>query len=76
MPKIGIFVRFGLAHMVPCWWIGLGLWRAGCVSQDMALYKKLAHSDNECVKAVVKILEFLKAEKVNPKPYVILLREV
>ena len=23
-----------LAHLVPCFWIGWWLWRAGCISQD------------------------------------------
>ena len=22
-----------LAHLVPCWWVGWWLWRAGCISQ-------------------------------------------
>ena len=26
-----------LAHLVPCWWVGLWLWRAGCISQDTYL---------------------------------------
>ena len=26
-----------LAHLVPCWWVGWGLWRAGCISQDTYL---------------------------------------
>ena len=25
------------AHLVPCWWIGWWLWRAGCISQDTNL---------------------------------------
>ena len=27
LPKIGIFVHFGPAHLVPCWWVGWWLWR-------------------------------------------------
>ena len=26
-----------LAHLVPCWWVGWWLWRAGCISQDTCL---------------------------------------
>ena len=26
-----------LAHLVPCWWVGWWLWRAGCISQDTYL---------------------------------------
>ena len=25
------------AYLVPCWWIGWWLWRAGCISQDTYL---------------------------------------
>ena len=25
------------AYSVPCWWVGWGLWRAGCISQDTYL---------------------------------------
>ena len=25
------------AHLVPCWWVGWLLWRAGCISQDTYL---------------------------------------
>ena len=35
-----------------------------------------AHSDNECVKAVSGILEYVKAEKACPRPYETLLKEV
>ena len=35
-----------------------------------------AHSDNECVKAVSGILEYVKAEKACPRPYKTLLKEV
>ena len=44
LPKIGTFVHFGPAHLVPCWWIGWWLWRAGCISQDTYL---LYHSHEE-----------------------------
>ena len=37
LPKIGIFVHFGPAHLVPCWWVGWWLWRTGCISQDTYL---------------------------------------
>ena len=26
------------AYLVPCWWIGWWLWRAGCISQDTYLF--------------------------------------
>ena len=33
-----------LAHLVPCWWVGWWLWRAGCISQDTyLLYKILSY---------------------------------
>ena len=35
-----------------------------------------AHSDNECVKAVSGILEYVKNEKAIPRPYETLLKEV
>ena len=25
------------AYLVPCWWVGWWLWRAGCISQDTFL---------------------------------------
>ena len=25
------------AYLVPCWWVGRWLWRAGCISQDTYL---------------------------------------
>ena len=25
------------AHLLPCWWVGWWLWRAGCISQDTYL---------------------------------------
>ena len=25
------------AYLVPCWWVGCWLWRAGCISQDTYL---------------------------------------
>ena len=36
-PKLAILVILGQAlpaHLVPCWWVGWRLWRAGCISQD------------------------------------------
>ena len=39
-PKIAFLVILGqalLAHLVPCWWVGWWLWRAGCISQDTYL---------------------------------------
>ena len=39
-PKIGIFGWYGPGHagfLVPCWWVGWRLWRAGCISQDTYL---------------------------------------
>ena len=31
------------AHLVPCWWVGLWLWRAGCISQDTYLLYLTKH---------------------------------
>ena len=39
-PKLAFLVNFGQAmqaYSVPCWWVGLWLWRAGCISQDTYL---------------------------------------
>ena len=39
-PKLAILVNLGQAmqaYAVPCWWVGLWLWRAGCISQDTYL---------------------------------------
>ena len=39
-PKIAFLVILGQAlpaHLVPCWWVGWWLWRAGCISQDTYL---------------------------------------
>ena len=33
-----------LAHLVPCWWVGWWLWRAGCISQDTYLLYKYIFS--------------------------------
>ena len=39
-PKLAFLVNLGQAmqaYLVPCWWIGRWLWRAGCISQDTYL---------------------------------------
>ena len=39
-PKLAFLVILGQAlpaHLVPCWWVGWWLWRAGCISQDTYL---------------------------------------
>ena len=39
-PKLAFLVNLGQvmpAHLVPCWWVGWWLWRAGCISQDTYL---------------------------------------
>ena len=39
-PKLAFLVNLGQAmqaYMVPCWWVGWWLWRAGCISQDTYL---------------------------------------
>ena len=43
--KLAFLVIFGQAlpaHLVPCWWIGWWLWRAGCISQDTYLLYSIA----------------------------------
>ena len=38
--KLAFLVILGQAlpaHLVPCWWVGWWLWRAGCISQDTYL---------------------------------------
>ena len=35
-----------LAHLVPCWWDGWWLWRAGCISQETYLLYYLLLSLN------------------------------
>ena len=38
--KLAFLCIFGQtlpAHLVPCWWVGWWLWRAGCISQDTYL---------------------------------------
>ena len=42
---LGVFLAFLfilgqalLAHLVPCWWVGRWLWRAGRISQDTYIY--------------------------------------
>ena len=35
-PKLALLVNLGQAmqvYLVPCWWVGWWLWRAGCISQ-------------------------------------------
>ena len=39
-PKLAFLFILGQAlpaHLVPCWWVGWWLWRAGCISQDTFL---------------------------------------
>ena len=39
-PKLAFLVNLGQAmqaYLVPCWWVGWRLWRAGCISQDTYL---------------------------------------
>ena len=39
-PKLAFLFILGQAlpaHLVPCWWVGWWLWRAGCISQDTYL---------------------------------------
>ena len=37
-PKLAFLVNLGQGmHLVPCWWVGWWLWRAGCISQDTYL---------------------------------------
>ena len=39
-PKLAFLVNLGQAmkaYLVPCWWVGWWLWRAGCISQDTYL---------------------------------------
>ena len=39
-PKLAFWVILGQAlpaHLVPCWWVGWWLWRAGCITQDTYL---------------------------------------
>ena len=39
-PKLAFLVNLGKAmqaYLVPCWWVGWWLWRAGCISQDTYL---------------------------------------
>ena len=48
--RIGIFVHFWPAHLVPCWWIGWWLWRAGCISQDTYLLY-----GNDLISGVLKL---------------------
>ena len=39
-PKLTFLFILGQAlpaHLVPCWWVGWWLWRAGCISQDTYL---------------------------------------
>jgi len=39
-PKMAFLVNLGQAmqaYLVPCWWVGWWLWRAGCISQDTYL---------------------------------------
>ena len=39
-PKLAFLFILGQAlpaHLVPCWWVGWWLWRAGCILQDTYL---------------------------------------
>ena len=36
-PKMPILGQALPVHLVPCWWVGRRLWRAGCISQDTYL---------------------------------------
>ena len=48
-PKLAFLVILGQAwpaHLVPCWWVGWWLWRAGCISQDTYLLY-LFNNNNE-----------------------------
>ena len=47
-PKLAFWVILGQAlpaHLVPCWWVGWWLWRAGSILQDTyLLYTYMTHS--------------------------------
>ena len=48
-PNLAFLVIFGQAlptHLVPCWWVGWWLWRAGCISQDTYLLYALTLRQN------------------------------
>ena len=48
-PKKALFApkyAFLPAHMVPCWLVGWGLWRAGFILQDTYLLYQFQHPDN------------------------------
>ena len=49
-PKLAFLVNFGQAmqaYLVPCWWVGWWLWRAGCISQDTYLLYIFDHLSHE-----------------------------
>ena len=79
-PKIAFLVILGqalLAHLVPCWWVGWWLWRAGCISQDTYLlyavatigplfperYMKKKALCEKSMKCFYKCMEFEQKEK-------------
>ena len=65
--KKGFFAQFGpklvffcplQAHLVPSWWVGWWLWRAGCISQDTYLLY-IYHLIIPLFKKVIQIFVFL-----------------
>ena len=43
-PELAFLVILGQAfpaNLVPCWWVGWLLWRAGCISQDTYLLERI-----------------------------------
>ena len=57
-PNIAFSVILGqalLVHLVPCWWVGWWLWRAGCISQDTYLLYKI----------LVRCCVFVESSKKN-----------
>ena len=55
-PKLAFLVNLGQAmqaSLVPCWWVGWWLWRAGCISQDTyLLYQQFNQENNSTANMV------------------------
>ena len=72
-PKLAFLVKLGQAfqaYLVPCWWVGWWLWRAGCISKDTyllyILYISRGHYPGNIARA--HVARFWEPTHFNPRP--------
>ena len=54
-----------LAHLVPCWWVGWWLWRAGYIAQDTIHFIEIIMTTHEILCYVCQALTLINHEHVK-----------